>query len=185
MSFVGIQGRFRVNRVVDRPVMNPFVLLGTKIVEFSLWPYTRVPVTAVTGTSKVMSVPKLVMNCLAPLITHSPFSRRDVVRVPPASEPDPGSVSLTLANSQIGQPSTFLLFYTEPVDRYGHQICPRLQRYRHRLINFAELLERHRQCEITATQAAIPLGKRQPDQSHLIHLGDIIVRKGLLLLVFS
>ena len=53
------------------------------------------PVTAVTVTRPVMSVPELVMKHLEPLITHSSVasSSRAVVRVPPASEPPSGSVS--------------------------------------------------------------------------------------------
>lgn len=51
-----------------------------------------VPVTAVTVTSDVMSVPELVINCLEPLMIHSSPSRRAVVRVLPASDPAPGSV---------------------------------------------------------------------------------------------
>ena len=51
------------------------------------------PVTAVTVTSAVMSVPELVMKHLEPLITHSSPSRTAVVRVPPASDPPSGSVS--------------------------------------------------------------------------------------------
>ena len=52
------------------------------------------PVTAVTVTRPVMSVPELVMKHLVPLITHSSVRRSTaVVRVPPASEPPPGSVS--------------------------------------------------------------------------------------------
>ncbi len=52
------------------------------------------PVTAVTVTRPVMSVPELVMKHLEPLITHSSVSgsRRAVVRVAPASEPPSGSV---------------------------------------------------------------------------------------------
>lgn len=52
------------------------------------------PVTAVTVTRPVMSVPELVMKHLVPLITHSSVasSRRAVVRVAPASEPPSGSV---------------------------------------------------------------------------------------------
>ena len=49
--------------------------------------------TAVIVTQPEMSVPELVMNCLAPLITHSPSSSAAVVRVSPASEPASGSVS--------------------------------------------------------------------------------------------
>ena len=51
------------------------------------------PVRAVTVTSAEISVPAFVMNILAPSTTHSPPSRRALVRVAPASEPAPGSVS--------------------------------------------------------------------------------------------
>ena len=44
-------------------------------------------------TTPEMSVPALVMNCLAPSITHSPPSSRARVRTLPASEPASGSVS--------------------------------------------------------------------------------------------
>ena len=44
-------------------------------------------------THPVMSVPALVMNCLAPLMTQSPLSATARVRVLPASEPASGSVS--------------------------------------------------------------------------------------------
>ncbi len=63
------------------------------MVEISNLASARLPVTAVTVTSEVMSVPELVMNCLLPLMIHSSLSRRAVVRVLPASEPAPGSVS--------------------------------------------------------------------------------------------
>ena len=49
-------------------------------------------VTAVIVTQAEMSVPALVMNCLAPSITHSPSSSFARVRVLPASEPASGSV---------------------------------------------------------------------------------------------
>ena len=50
------------------------------------------PVTAVIETQPEISVPELVMNCLAPLTTHSPPSSFAVVRTLPASEPASGSV---------------------------------------------------------------------------------------------
>ena len=50
------------------------------------------PSRAVTVTHEVMSEPELVMNCLAPLTTHSPSRSSARVRVAPASEPAPGSV---------------------------------------------------------------------------------------------
>ncbi len=64
------------------------------IAEISGEPSGLRPVTAVTVTRPVMSVPELVMKHLPPLMTHSfvASSRRAVVRVPPASEPAPGSV---------------------------------------------------------------------------------------------
>lgn len=80
------------------------------IVEMSFLPSGRVPVTAVTVTSEVMSVPELVMNCLVPLITHSSPSRRAVVLVPLASEPAPGSVSPNPASLR-------------PLTRSGSQVC--------------------------------------------------------------
>jgi hypothetical protein len=43
-------------------------------------------------THAAISVPALVMNCLAPSITHSPSSIRARVRVLPASDPASGSV---------------------------------------------------------------------------------------------
>jgi hypothetical protein len=51
---------------------------------------SRGAVMAVTVTTEVISVPALVMNCLAPSITHSEPSSRARVRVLPASEPAPG-----------------------------------------------------------------------------------------------
>jgi hypothetical protein len=50
------------------------------------------PVRAVMATWPEMSVPALVMNCLAPLTTHSPSSSAARVRTLPASEPASGSV---------------------------------------------------------------------------------------------
>ena len=60
---------------------------GTTMFEISLS-----PVRAVMQTWPEMSVPALVMNCLAPLITHSPSSRTARVRTLPASDPASGSV---------------------------------------------------------------------------------------------
>ena len=77
----------------DLATVKPGRGTGTRIEEISFLPPAGVPVTAVTVTSSVMSVPELVMNALVPSITHSPSSSRAVVRVAPASEPPPGSVS--------------------------------------------------------------------------------------------
>ena len=76
------------------PTVNPGVWDGTMIAEISSG-----PVSAVTVTSAVMSVPELVMNALLPLITQWSPSRTARVCVPPASEPKPGSVSPNAASA--------------------------------------------------------------------------------------
>src|SRR5207237_9029148 len=50
-------------------------------------------VTAVIVTPDEMSVPQLVMNCFAPLMTHFPSRWSARVLVAPASDPASGSVS--------------------------------------------------------------------------------------------
>jgi hypothetical protein len=56
------------------------------------------PVSAVIVTQAVMSVPAFVMKIFEPLITHSPSRDSARVRVAPASEPAPGSVSPNAAS---------------------------------------------------------------------------------------
>jgi hypothetical protein len=73
--------------------VKPGVPAGTMMAEISFRPSSCSPVTAVTVTRPVMSVPELVMKALVPSMTHSPPSSRAVVRRAPASEPLPGSVS--------------------------------------------------------------------------------------------
>jgi len=67
------------------------------MLEISLRPSER-SVTAVIVTQPEISVPELVMNCFAPLITHSPSLSSAVVPVLPASEPASGSVSPNAAS---------------------------------------------------------------------------------------
>ena len=75
------------------PTVSPGVPAGTMIAEISGLP-PDLPVIASAVTRDVIDVPELVMNALEPSITHSPPSRRAVVRIPPAmSDPPPGSVS--------------------------------------------------------------------------------------------
>ena len=148
-----------------------------------------VPVTAVTVTSYVMSVPELVMNCLLPLITHSPSSSRAVVRVAPASEPAPGSVSPKPASARpaVRSGSHLLLLFlgTEAVDRHRAEADAGLQRDRHRLVDLAEFLERQRQREVVTAHAAVLLRERQAEQPHLAHLRDDFVREAVLFIVFG
>jgi len=73
--------------------VRPGVPDGTIIDEISLTPSGRVPVIAVTVIRPVILVPELVIKAFEPLITHWPSERIAVVRVPPASEPAPGSVN--------------------------------------------------------------------------------------------
>ncbi len=68
------------------------------------------PVRAVTVTTDVMSEPELVMNCFAPLTTHSPSTSSARVFVAPASEPAPGSVRPKPAS-------------VRPATRSGSQAC--------------------------------------------------------------
>jgi hypothetical protein len=56
------------------------------------------PVRAVMVTQLVMSVPALVMKIFEPLTTHLPSRSSARVRVEPASEPAPGSVSANAAS---------------------------------------------------------------------------------------
>ena len=100
----------------DGPTVNPGVPDGTRIVEISLLPSGRSPVTAVTVTKAVRSVPLLVMNALLPLMTHESPSRRAVVRVAPASVPPPGSVSpkAPIASPDVSRGSQVSLSSCEP-----------------------------------------------------------------------
>ncbi|CPV93662.1 Uncharacterised protein [Mycobacteroides abscessus] len=61
--------------------------------EISGEPSAERPVTAATPTTAVISVPELVMNALAPLMTQVPLSSTARVRIDPGmSVPPPGSV---------------------------------------------------------------------------------------------
>ena len=79
--------------------VKPGVSTGTKMAEISFRPFASCPVTAVTVTSRVMSVPPLVIKALVPLITHSSPSITAVVRVAPASDPPSGSVRPNAPNA--------------------------------------------------------------------------------------
>ena len=84
-----------------RTTRKPGVSAGRMNAEISAWPSSFEPVRAVM--MYVPAWPALVMKRLLPSMTHSPAapapsaplspSQRAVVRVPPASEPAPGSVS--------------------------------------------------------------------------------------------
>src|SRR5690625_1941440 len=95
------------------------------------------PVTAVTVTIDVISVPELVMNSLLPLMVHVPLSNVARVWVPPASEPAPGSVrpnaAKCSASARLGshccfcssdRKSTRLNSIHVSISTASHSICP-------------------------------------------------------------
>ena len=141
------------------------------------------PVRAVMQTTPEMSVPALVMNCLAPSITHSPSSSRARVRTLPASEPASGSVSPNAPEPppgvQLGQPLRLLLGRAEQVDRLRPERRVRAHRDRDGRVDPRELLDRDRVGERVAAGAADLLRERDPHQPELAELGDDLVRERL------
>ena len=73
-----------------RPARKPFVPRSTTIAEMPFLPAAR-SVTAIT--TAVSAMPPLVMKFFEPFSTKWSPSRTAVVRMPPASDPEPGSVS--------------------------------------------------------------------------------------------
>ena len=135
--------------------------------------------TAVITTIPEMSVPALVMNCLAPSITHSPSSSLARVLVLPASEPASGSVSPNapsfLPAHSSRHPLLLLLLGAEQVDRLGAQRGVGAQRDGHRGVHPRELLHRQRVGQRVAARAAVLLGERDAHQVQLAQLGDQVV----------
>ncbi len=112
-----------------------------------------------------------------------------MVLVAPASVPPPASVSpnapsaLPLASS--GSHSCFCVVVAEPVDRHRAERHAGLQRDRHALVDLAEFLERQAQREVVAAHAAVLLGERQPEQSHVGHARHDLVRERVLFVVLG
>ena len=151
--------------------------------EISLWPFVP-PVTAVIVTQPVMSVPELVMNCFAPLITHSPSSSaRGRARVAGVraglglGQPEGGE---PLAGAQLRQPVPLLLLGAPEVDRHRAERRVRRDRDADRRVDPRELLDRERVRERVAAAAAVLLGERDAHQPELAELRDDLVREALL-----
>ena len=133
---------------------------------------------AVTVTTEVISEPELVMNCLAPLTTHSPSTSSALVLVAPASEPGTGlgeaEAGERAAGDQVGQPLLLLLVGAEGQDRVDAEADGRLERDAHRLVDAADLLDRDAQ-EVKSPSSPIAaelLGRgeaHQPEVAHLVH----------------
>ncbi len=77
--------------------------------------------TAATVTNPVSSVPLLVMKALLPSMTQASPSRRAVVRVAPASEPAPGSVSpkAPMTSPEVSRGSQVSLSSCDPNRKIG------------------------------------------------------------------
>ena len=163
--------------------MKPGVPLGTMIVLISGFgrPSAGSPVRAVTVTRLVMSEPELVMNCLAPLTTHSPFSSTALVRVAPGVGAGAGlgeaEAGEPLAGDQVGQPGLLLLVGAVGEDRVDAEADRGLERDPHRLVDPADLLDRDAEAGEVAVLAgaAVLLGRgeaEQPERAHLAHHVD-------------
>ena len=128
-------------------------------------------------------MPALVMNCLAPSITHSPPSSRARVRTLPASEPASGSVSPNAPSLRpavsSGSHSSCCSRAAEQVDRLRAERRVRAHRDRHRGVDARQLLDRDRVGERVAAGAADLLGERDAHQPELAELGDDLVRERL------
>ena len=131
------------------------------------------PVRAVTVITEVMSLPEFVMNALAPSITHSsPTSSR--------AGPGPAGVGAglglgqaergePLAGHQVGQPGHALLLGAVREDRVDPEPDRGLERDAHRLVDPADLLDRHAQAGEVRAGPAVLLGHRQAEQPELAH----------------
>ena len=130
-----------------------------------------------------MSVPALVMNCLAPLMTQSPFSALARVRVLPASEPASGSVRPKAASrsplAQARQPLLLLLLGAERDDRPGAQRRVRGDRDADARVHARELLDRERVGEVAGAAAAVLLGVGDAHQAEFAELLHDLVREAL------
>ena len=136
------------------------------------------PVTAVTVTRPVMSVPELVMKHLVPLITHSPVAsssaRRGAgaARVGAAVRLGQPERAEHLARAQPRQPLALLLLGAEPVDRHRAERDARLQGDRHRGVDPGQLLQREararssrRPCRRTPRGTAARTGPSGPSRA--------------------
>ena len=114
-------------------------------------------------------MPALVMNCLAPSITHSPSSRRGArARVAGVRARlglgQPEGRRACAPRTGRGSQSLLLLLGAEQVDRLRAQRRVRAQRDRHRGVHARELLDRERVGERVAAAAAVLLGERDAHQ---------------------
>ena len=132
-------------------------------------------------TSEVIDEPELVMNCLAPLTTHSPFSSTALVFVAPASEPGTGlgeaEAGELITGDQRGEPGLLLLVRAVGQDRVDAEAHRGLERDAHRLVDATDLLDGDAQRGEAAVLAGHPGAAEllrsgeahQAERAHLLH----------------
>ncbi len=128
-----------------------------------------------------MSVPAFVMKSFEPLTTHEPSRSSAVVRVAPASEPAPASVSPKAASfrpgGEVGKPLLLLLVAPEEEDRRRPERGVRGDGDRDGGVDPRQLLDRDRVRDGVASSAAVLLRDREAHQAELAELGDELVWK--------
>ena len=146
-----------------------------------------VPVRAVTVTSEVISEPELVMNALAPLTTHSPSTSSALVlrgaRVGAGTRLGEAEAGERAAGDQVGQPRCFCSCGAVGLDRVDAQPHRGLEGDADRLVDAAELLDRHAQAGEVAVvaHAAVLLGRGEPEQPEVAHLVHEVDREVVVL----
>ena len=148
-------------------------------------PLSVVPVRAVT--MYVPAWPALVMNRLEPSMTQQSPSRRAVVRVPPASEPAPGSVSPYAPRTvplAIGtRKRCFCSGGAGEVERPAAERGVRRDDEPERAPDPADLLDRDRVGERVEPRAALVLGDRDAEPAELADAPHDVDREAPLALV--
>ena len=142
------------------------------------------PVRAVMATCPEMSVPALVMNCLAPLTTHSPSSSAARVRTLPASDPASGSVRPKAPSfapeHRSGRSASFCSCEPKrwigcvPSDVWAHIVMATLESTR------VSSSTASAYCSVVPPAAADLLGERDAHPPELAHLGHDLVGEALL-----
>ena len=136
-------------------------------------PSSRVPVRAVTVTRLVIAEPELVMNCLAPLTTHSSPTQLGLgaggAGVGAGARLGEAEAGERVARDEAGQPGVLLLVGAVGQERVDAQADAGLQGDAHRLVDAAELLDRDAEAGEVAVLAgaAVLLGAVRPNSPSL------------------
>jgi hypothetical protein len=128
-------------------------------------------------TTPEMSVPELVMNCLAPSMTHSPSCRRARVRAGLGLGQPEGAEDL--ARAQARQPLLLLRRGAEQVDRLRAQRGVGAQGDGDARVNPGELLDGDGVLKARASGAADLFGEGDAHPAQRGHLGHDVVGEGV------